>query len=391
MGPAQKKVARLVVAVVAVAVIGFVAVMILWLAERRERMEKDEQLYLNRIALVDRELAAGKVAWAKDALDKCPEHMRDWEWRYLADRCHQGESTKLELPGAAISLAAHPQRTAVVVGCSNGQIAILDDDKIKQGPFLAHLGSVNWLTFTPDGDQFFSGGEDGQIHGWKLATVEKTMSFLDHQGPISCVAAHPLKPWIASTTFDGRDSGTIFVWRRETGKRIFTLKNHTSRVTGLAFDPKGKLLASASHDHTITLWNGQTGEIVRVLNGHHLPIACVAFSPDGTLLASSAGRARSFKPGEDEIFVWDVARGEVRHHLSGHTECAVTLAFSPGGTRLASAGWDHQVKLWELRSGQEVLTLAGHEDGIMSLAFNQNGFLFTGSLDRSVRIWKTAR
>ena len=127
-----------------------------------------------------------------------------------------------------------------------------------------------------------------------------------------------------------------------------------------------------------------------MLTGHHLPIACVAFSPDGALLASSAGRARSFEPGEDEIFVWDVAAGKLRHHLSGHTERAVALAFTPGGTRLASAGWDRQVKIWELRTGQEVLTLAGHEKGIMSLAFNQKGFLFTGSLDQSVRIWKTA-
>ena len=127
------------------------------------------------------------------------------------------------------------------------------------------------------------------------------------------------------------------------------------------------------------------------VNGDGLPIACVAFSQDGSLFASSAGRIRSDRPEEDEIFVWDTLTGTLLHRLQGHAERAVTLAFAPGGTRLASAGWDKQAKLWDLRTGQEVLTLAGHRDGIMTLGFNRQGSLFTGSLDQSVLIWKIAR
>jgi WD40 repeat protein len=156
----------------------------------------------------------------------------------------------------------------------------------------------------------------------------------------------------------------------------------------MAFHPEGEMMASASHDQTITLWNCRTGRVMRVLREHHLPIACVAFSLDGRLLASSAGRVRSERPEEDEIFVWDIATGKVLHRLQGHAQRVVTLAFAPGNQRLATAGWDKQAKLWDLETGQEVLTLVGHDDGIIAQGFNQRGDLLTGGLDRVVRVWK---
>src|SRR5262249_22312423 len=63
------------------------------------------------------------------------------------------------------------------------------------------------------------------------------------------------------------------------------------RVTDVAFQPAGKLLATRHEDTpSVSLWQVTSGEEVRVL-GHRNPILCLAFTPDGPELlpADTAG------------------------------------------------------------------------------------------------------
>jgi hypothetical protein len=76
-------VAALVAAVVFTAVLG-VAVGF-WQWRRTEAMLKDSEasLYDRRIALADRYLANGWALQAEENLERCPPHLRHWEWYYL--------------------------------------------------------------------------------------------------------------------------------------------------------------------------------------------------------------------------------------------------------------------------------------------------------------------
>ena len=64
------------------------------------------------------------------------------------------------------------------------------------------------------------------------------------------------------------------------------MTNHTSDVTGLAFTPDGRHLASASDDGTIRLWNVENLGECLCLRSSHDHLTALAMLPDGRTLIS---------------------------------------------------------------------------------------------------------
>ena len=69
------------------------------------------------------------------------------------------------------------------------------------------------------------------------------------------------------------------------------LRGHSDLVWGVAFDPRGACLASASFDQTARLWSGPDWSCDAVLRGHTHQVHTVDFSPDGTRLLTASGDA----------------------------------------------------------------------------------------------------
>ena len=166
------------------------------------------------------------------------------------------------------------------------------------------------------------------------------------------------------------------------------LTGHTNGLTRLAFNPDGRILATASADNTVRLWgvsNPHHPRPLGILTGHTNEVWAVAFSPDGDTLATGSkdGTAR----------LWDVS--DPRHPsplatLTGHTDTVYSVAFSPDRRTLATGNADNTVQLWGVSDPHHptpLTTLTGHA-GVYSAAFSPDGHtLATGCKDGTTQLW----
>ncbi|WP_062434374.1 hypothetical protein [Herbidospora daliensis] len=156
----------------------------------------------------------------------------------------------------------------------------------------------------------------------------------------------------------------------------------------VAFHPGGHLLAASCADHTVRLWDPDTRRSFgEPLIGHIGPVTSVAFHPSGDVIATAGadgtvrewdtvmGRQLSQQPGDSVVFAGDdlvVGASAACGHL-------VATAL-PGGA----------VRLENRRTGAS-RELTGHTAGVRAVAFDAAGeLLATGGDDRTVRIWDTA-
>ncbi|MCK4976844.1 MAG: WD40 repeat domain-containing protein, partial [Anaerolineales bacterium] len=177
---------------------------------------------------------------------------------------------------------------------------------------------------------------------------------------------------------------------------------HAARVCGVAFDPNGARLATASWDGTATIWQAETGQALHNLSGHTDGVTTITFSPDGALVAT----------GSDDglVKLWDASSGAELSTLAGHIRQesgfftgVMGVAFSPDGARLVTAGTDGVARMWDvatlqrgdLKIGDELLSLEGHaeqEDGspewITDLDISSDGRrIATSSGDGTIKVW----
>ena len=237
--------------------------------------------------------------------------------------------------------------------------------------FKGHRGKVLSVNFSPNGQQLASAGSDGIVKLWNLSG-QQLAEFKSHQGNINSVSFSPNGQQLASAGSDG----TVKLWNLS-GQQLAEFKGHQGNINSVSFSPNGQQLATGGSDG-IKLWN-LSGQQVAEFKSYIPFVNSVSFSPDGKLLAT----AGKFSPG---VILWNLP-GQKLPEFQGYQGVVEDISFSPNGQQVATVGDDGKVRLWNL-SGRKLAEFTVHHNIAFRVSFSPDGRrLATVGDDRIARLW----
>lgn len=359
-------------------------------AHRREseaRREIEAQAYCHAMLLADRYFADGNYAPAVDLVWQAPEHLRHWEWGFLAQQTraydlilegHEGEVLDARFsPDGKWIATAGADHTARIWDAHTGQIRhVLDhgEDAVAQ---------VLW---TPDSKRLLSVALLSSTQVWD---TESGLPFCE---PIPSNASSALSP-DGSLLCTRKHLQDYSVWRLKPGKAdlVIAVRDDSPSKFG-AFSPDGSLLAIPDCSGAITIVDLTNNTTVRKEPPNRSSVQfvpqVVAFSPSGNrLLVASAPHG---PPWRGTMALWDTTEWcQDRVISSAHPAGFVDAAWSPDGQSVATVlRTGGLIEVYEAESGQLRERIEPHRGNILAVRFSPDGSgILTASNDGTARIW----
>jgi serine/threonine protein kinase/WD40 repeat protein len=306
---------------------------------------------------------------------------------------------------------------------------------------VKHQAAIWSVAFAPDGKAFATGSFDGSARLWDTATGRPRSPPLPHEGRVFGVAFSPdgktlatVSLWLQRPLLDRVLGAEVRLWDAASGKlqwqarlRRVLLKAlawspdgkvlaagglvgvreesavggvallldlrgqkvrrellHPEAVNGVAFQPGGKLLATASEDGLVRFWEPQTGRRRPLVLRHPQPVTSLAFSADGRSLVSGCGSGAGWvAPGDARL--WDVATGQLLvqplvPNQPGFAPKVHTVALGPDGRTVVTGSEHGRTCLWTVGGANTPLAIlrpgaAVPESGGPEIAFSPDGHL----------------
>ncbi|KAI9489995.1 WD40-repeat-containing domain protein [Zychaea mexicana] len=255
----------------------------------------------------------------------------------------------------------------------------LADDSV-QG-FFDHHEPVYAIALHPKDESIVvSGGGDDKSYLWRNDTGEKLFQFDGHTDSVTAVGFSVDGDYVASAGMDGK----VRVWKAHTGE-FCTAVEGPDEVVWIDWHPKGNILLAGASDSTIWMWAMPSGKFMNIFNGHAGAVTAGHFTADGKKIVSVA---------EDcTMIVWDPKSAAAMYRLSGddarfHTEPVTSVATNKDSTLAITGSMDGKARLINITNGQIVASLENHSESIETTDFcDVLGLAATGSTDGAISIW----
>lgn len=326
--------------------------------------DKDEPTlgHVARVACLAHDAAAGLLATGSDDGTVKLWDLADGAFK-LSLRGHQGPVTCLALTAGPRVISGSADRTLRVWDAATGQSLHL------LGNALGGIGVSAKV-----GDRTPYGAVDART----VAAMEAAAKRVGHTSAVSCVA-----PFGPDRAVSGGRDGAVVLWDLASGRELATFAGNSGPVDSLVADAELGVVAAAGTAREVRLWTASRPDAPQVAIRHENSVTMLALSD--TVLAS-ASRDRTV--GLRDL----IARDNNFRRLIGHEDWVLAVAAHAGRQLVASGSRDATVRLWHTVTGRVVHVLRGHRGGVRFLGFDESGgtLLSAGDDDRVIA-WDVER
>ena len=261
-------------------------------------------------------------------------------------------SEKKVLPGWSGSLSSDGGKRLATSAGREG-VRVWDTETWKEIQTIQDASAP--FSLSPDGKRLAADSRAG-LAIWDLESGEARVLLQDstnlfgmNRSPRPLAFSPDGKTVVAArNVLSGRGVFVIGIWDAESGAQIGVMPKdpdaehpeHTGGITGIAFSPDGRTLATASLDYSIRLWDFEKRQRLVTLQGNLNEVWCVAFSPDGQRVISGAR--------DGQVKLWPVHPQRIEEEMPGGR---LPLGFSRNGDVLAALSRQNTVVFFDLNTG----------------------------------------
>ena len=259
--------------------------------------------------------------------------------------------------------------------------------------FEGHMGAIDDLCWSPDGQLIASISEDKTAHIWNTKTGAIVQTYRDARKRAMALAWSPDGSLLASGyAGDKRNPETLQVIQALSGQQVFAYVSNAGfwntqsdkTIFAVAWSPDGTRLACGGGEYKIDIFDTRLWKQQISYKGHHSAVYAVAWSPDGRQIISTGA--------DDAMHLWDAMNGKNVATYFKHTSIVSGVAWSPNGQRIVSVSYDKTAQVWNAVTGTSLTTYRNHSDRIQSVAWSPDGTrIATGARDGSVHLWDANR
>jgi hypothetical protein len=180
------------------------------------------------------------------------------------------------------------------------------------------------------------------------------------------------------------DQQNVLLWSVDELDKPIALRAHSGSVIDAAIDGRGRRVAVASTDKTVTVWDVSGPRELAVIDGYAPTYMVedhdsIALSEDGARVAFLNGKHAE---------VASAAGNSKPVHLGGHGDAVLSIAYSPDGHLVATASLDRTTRIWNPDgSPKDVFRIPKNHP--VHVQFSSDGsHVLTVDDNGTVRVWR---
>ncbi len=153
------------------------------------------------------------------------------------------------------------------------EVSVLDRNSRKFiHSIINHPGGVETVTFSQDSKYLITGGMEGRLYMWSVATGKKVDTLSHHSDAVLAITSNDTGRWVATAGYDK----VIKVFNRSFRKNHYKLISHQFAVTTVTFLSDQRLL-STDKDGTVLIWDIVKSNVIARLPkfDSHITAVCI--------------------------------------------------------------------------------------------------------------------